>query len=360
MERDPRVWAATSYIQRFEDGADWRNLASVQGRESLPTGGEAVIRPLGDGLIRSLSDNGLGDAHGCYRVAEIARLGGWDGFGRAKWEDWALYLKIISEGGRILVAPVADYLYRFRVDSMARTYRRYPAQRLKARALGRLPAFEGFRLMALAHEAVALRNRAPPAPYAWTRILRAGFAAFEARRLEDAERIYRLVPEDQPDYAHALNLRGLLAAETGDLDRAADLMMQALASKPDLVEALGNLGHIRARQARFLEAAEAFRASLAIRPGDLRTLEALGSVLLDAGLFEQARITLSELLTYPSTSVGARINLARALEGLDDRHEAVRHLTIALEQRPGDPDIMSRLRASRQALDAAGLARASG
>jgi glycosyltransferase involved in cell wall biosynthesis len=154
MEADPRLWAATCYLQLFTEAVDWRDLTAVQHENH---GRGVYFRPLGGGIVHSLIENSLGDAHGCYRVDAIRAIGGWDSFGKAKWEDWSLYLNILSRNGRILVVPSADHLYRTRPGSMQQVYPRFPADRLKARALDVLPRFERYRLIALARELERLR-----------------------------------------------------------------------------------------------------------------------------------------------------------------------------------------------------------
>ncbi|MGO9451716.1 MAG: glycosyltransferase [Candidatus Binataceae bacterium] len=154
MEYDGEVWAATSFVQLFQDTVDWRSMTAVL---SENYGKGVCDRPIGAGLVYSLIENDLGDAQGCYRVEPIRRIGGWDENGKAKWEDWAMYLNILSHGGRMLVVPSADHLYRTRGKSSARTFPSFPAERLKARALDLLPRFERYRLIALAKEFEDLR-----------------------------------------------------------------------------------------------------------------------------------------------------------------------------------------------------------
>jgi GT2 family glycosyltransferase len=156
FEYNSDVAAVVPYLEAFDDKADYQN-GELNGY---------AYRPLGDGMIASQTDNLLGHANSGFRTSILKQLGGWDTTGRAMWEDYALFLRLISLGNRIAVVPRTGVLYRVTPKSMARSYARWPAMRLIARALDGLPRFEAFRLQAalrglqaLETEAGALRNR---------------------------------------------------------------------------------------------------------------------------------------------------------------------------------------------------------
>jgi glycosyltransferase involved in cell wall biosynthesis len=208
MEADPRLWAATCYLQLFTEAVDWRDLTAVQDQNH---GRGVYFRPLGGGIVHSLIDNNLGDAHGCYRVDAIRAIGGWDSYGKAKWEDWSLYLNILSRNGRILVVPSADHLYRTRPGSMQHVYPRFPADRLKARALDLLPRFDRYRLIALARELERLRAAAAQPP---TR-LRAAAAQPPTRLRHRAADAIGIWLDHAPRFKYALALMLLTIYRTG-------------------------------------------------------------------------------------------------------------------------------------------------
>jgi hypothetical protein len=149
MEYDRSAWVATSYRQPFAEAAAWRDMAASRAGHLDATFSR---RPLGAGIIHSLFENELDDALGCYRTQSVRRIGGWDPEGDARGVDWAMYLKILNHGERILVIPSVDYLYCRHGDPMFRTGTEFSGDRLKARALILLPPFERYRLIALAKE----------------------------------------------------------------------------------------------------------------------------------------------------------------------------------------------------------------
>ena len=153
MEYDQSTWAATSYSQALTDSATWRDMAA-SGADNPAA--EFLRQPLGGGIIHSLLENELSDVATCYRTEPVRRIGGWDAAGEARGLDWAMFLKILSHGERILVIPSVDYLYRLRADPTARDETDFSGDCMKARALVLLPPFERFRLIALAKERESL------------------------------------------------------------------------------------------------------------------------------------------------------------------------------------------------------------
>lgn len=139
LDAEPICAAAVPYLKAFDEDADFNEQKF----------GGYVYRPLGDGVITSQLDNNLGHANSGYRTSVIRALGGWDDSDKSMWEDWALYLKLVSSGYRIGVIPQTDCLYRVRKQSMLRTYKVWPAMRRLARNMCGLSRFESFRLQAV-------------------------------------------------------------------------------------------------------------------------------------------------------------------------------------------------------------------
>lgn len=143
LDADSVCAAAVPYLKAFDEETDFNK----QKFDSY------VYRPLGDGVIVAQLDNNLGHANSGYRTSVIRALGGWDESDKSMWEDWALYLKLVSSGYRIGVIPQTDCLYRVRKQSMLRTYKVWPAMRRLARNTAGLPRYESFRLQAVMRHA---------------------------------------------------------------------------------------------------------------------------------------------------------------------------------------------------------------
>jgi glycosyltransferase involved in cell wall biosynthesis/GT2 family glycosyltransferase len=148
LDANPTASAVTCWLASFKHGDDWGSAVNVN----------LIYRPIGDGLMLAQVDNCLGHANSCFRRDTLVSLGGWDAEEKTMWEDWALYLKMISRGLRLGVIPESVVLYRVTPGSMARTYQQFPAMNRLARQISSLPLFEPFRLQALMRSYRRLRD----------------------------------------------------------------------------------------------------------------------------------------------------------------------------------------------------------
>jgi glycosyltransferase involved in cell wall biosynthesis/SAM-dependent methyltransferase len=136
FEHNSGISVTMPYLQAFNDGDDPH-------RFRMP---DYVYRPIGDGIVLGMLDNLVGHANAGFRTDVLRSVGGWDESTRAMWEDWALYLKLLSRGHRILIQPKSECLYRVRKNSMARTYSHWHAQRRLARNIDGFTRYDAFRL----------------------------------------------------------------------------------------------------------------------------------------------------------------------------------------------------------------------
>jgi glycosyltransferase involved in cell wall biosynthesis len=139
LDDDTEVVAVTSWLESFRDGTNWFDAANCF----------LMYKPLGDGLMLAQTQNCLGHANSAFRRDHLLSIGGWDGTDKSMWEDWALFLRILSAGRRIGVVPKSNILYRVNDASMVRTHAPFPAMNRLARNLGGLATFEAYRLQAL-------------------------------------------------------------------------------------------------------------------------------------------------------------------------------------------------------------------
>jgi hypothetical protein len=136
LDHDREVDAVTSWLSRFFDGDDFQRSQACL----------LIYRPLGSGLALALSENCLGHANSGFRRQALLELGGWDVEDRSMWEDYALFVRLLSSGRRIGVVPQPEVLYRVHPQSMSRTYQQFPAQQRVGRNLEALPRFDALRL----------------------------------------------------------------------------------------------------------------------------------------------------------------------------------------------------------------------
>ncbi len=158
LDENPQVAAVTSWMAFFEDGGDWR-FAPDQAHD---------YRPLGADLGVALTDNIVGDHFAVYRTSVLREIGGWDASGRAVWEDWQLFCRLMAAGFTIWTVPEVLTLYRLRPDSRNATQSHFEGWLSLTRAFPGLPRGQAVSLMQaawhMAPGASAPVQAAPPEP----------------------------------------------------------------------------------------------------------------------------------------------------------------------------------------------------
>src|SRR5882762_10344363 len=143
--------------------------------------------------------------------------------------------------------------------------------------------------------------------------LAAAMAHHRAGRLNDAERLYRLVCDTDPNNARAFHLLGVLAHQLRRPD-AASLVGRAVLLDPDFAEAHNDRGVILAANGLFSDAIFCFERAVALNPGYLEARNNLGRGLRSLGRFDQALTQFQLVLKSTPDSPVAHFNLASVLE----------------------------------------------
>jgi tetratricopeptide (TPR) repeat protein len=88
----------------------------------------------------------------------------------------------------------------------------------------------------------------------------------EARRLADAELIYRQILEVNPNHFDALHYLGVIALQVRKYDKAVELISRAVEQNPASYAAHNNLGISYLQQGKLTQADLSFQRALAIKP----------------------------------------------------------------------------------------------
>ena len=75
-------------------------------------------------------------------------------------------------------------------------------------------------------------------------LLHAGVSHHQGGRFTEADSLYKKVLKADPDNYVALQLLGVLAAQTGHMLISLNLLSKAISLKPDYVDALSNRGNV--------------------------------------------------------------------------------------------------------------------
>jgi predicted O-linked N-acetylglucosamine transferase (SPINDLY family) len=180
--------------------------------------------------------------------------------------------------------------------------------------------------------------------------LAAAMAHHRAGRLNDAERLYRIVCDSDPQNARAFHLLGLVAHQLRRPD-AASLVGRAVMLAPDFAEAHNDKGVILAANGLFAEALPCFERAVALNPGYHEARNNLGRGLRSLGRIGEA-LTQFELVqrSMPDSPL-AHFNMASVLELAGRKGDAETHYRTAVSLRPDFVDAHLHLAALLQDTD---------
>jgi protein O-GlcNAc transferase len=166
--------------------------------------------------------------------------------------------------------------------------------------------------------------------------LSTALAHHRAGRLNEAERLYRLVCAADPKNARAFHLLGVVAHQLGRPD-AADLVGRAIALRPNVAEARNDHGVILAAHGRLGEAAAAFEQAVRLKPDYhearnnlMAALQQLGRRLHELGRLDEALGHCERAVALRPEAPGPRNNLGNVLRDLGRLDEALAQYDRAL------------------------------
>jgi Flp pilus assembly protein TadD len=161
--------------------------------------------------------------------------------------------------------------------------------------------------------------------------LKSGLSHHRAGRLAEAERIYRQVLSQQPDYPEALKLLGVLAAQVGKSDAGVELIRRAIRFKSNDAEAHNNLGVILRDKGQFDEAIAACRQAIRLNPDFAEAYNNLGNALVDVGQLDEAIASCRQAIRLKPDYALAYVNLGNALKDNGRLDEAIAACRRAIE-----------------------------
>ncbi|HYK78145.1 MAG TPA: tetratricopeptide repeat protein [Micropepsaceae bacterium] len=153
-------------------------------------------------------------------------------------------------------------------------------------------------------------------------------------RHEEAESRYRDVLAVMPDQADALHLLGVLEAQRGRYETAADLIGRAASIASDNPFIHYNYGNVLSALNRPEESLASFDRALALNPGDSITLNNKGVILCQLKRTDEALISYERAIALNPEDSSAHINRGNLLLGLGKYEEALSSYGRALAIRP--------------------------
>src|SRR6202790_4118762 len=164
-------------------------------------------------------------------------------------------------------------------------------------------------------------------------MLAAAMAHHRAGRLADAERLYRLACDTEPNKARAFHLLGVVAHQL-NRPQCASLVGRVVMVDPDFAEAHNDRGVIFAARGAFADALSCFERAVALNPGYAEARTNLGRGLRSLGRLDEAVTQFELVLMSAPDSPLAYFNLASARVLAGQKADAERHYRSAISLRP--------------------------
>lgn len=171
----------------------------------------------------------------------------------------------------------------------------------------------------------------------------------QAGRLSEAEAVYRQILMRRPDDPDALHMLGLIAAQSGDADRAAELINAAIRVRPDSAEYYNNLGEVLRVLHRYADAIAAYESATKLKANYIEAYDNLGRALQENGALEDAIAAFRKALSINPRYARAHNNLGSVLQAKGDLAGALSSYQQAVRLQPDFPDAYNNLGVALQA-----------
>jgi predicted O-linked N-acetylglucosamine transferase (SPINDLY family) len=173
--------------------------------------------------------------------------------------------------------------------------------------------------------------------------IEAALAHHRAGRLAEAEMLYRQVLGAVPDHADALQLLGILAGQTGNLDAALELLGRAIVLEPAVAEHQYNRGELLRRAGRWDEAIASLDRAIALKPRLANAHATRACVVQQQGRLDEAVAAYRRALELGADDPVIDNNLGSALNDLGALDQAIAALGRAIERAPEYADAYANL-----------------
>ena len=187
--------------------------------------------------------------------------------------------------------------------------------------------------------------------------LQAAANAYDAGDWATAERLCRQVLADGREHFEALNLLGIIQAQTQHLQEAAALLARAAALRPDNATVHNNYANVLRDLGRPREALAAYDRAVALAPRYAEAFNNRGAALQALARFDAALASYDRALALRPDHADAHYNRGVTLQGLGRLEEALQSYARALQVSPSLADahynrgvVLHQLRRAAEAL----------
>src|ERR1700683_788284 len=158
--------------------------------------------------------------------------------------------------------------------------------------------------------------------------------AYGSGQWAEAEQWCRNILAARGDYFDALNLLGIIAAQTGRTEEAADLLGRSVAANPGDAGAHSNYGNVLSALQRFKDALDSYERALKLKPDYAEAYNNRGLILQKLKRFEDALDSYARALEIRPDYAGAYNNRGLTLQERKRYDDALDSYARALQIRP--------------------------
>ena len=177
-----------------------------------------------------------------------------------------------------------------------------------------------------------------------------GLALHQQGRVTEAGRIYHEVLARQPDHFDALHLLGLVAAQTGQPQRAIELIGRAIALNPNVPALYSNLAKALGDLGRYEEAVESCDAAIRLAPDLAGAYVNRGDALAGLKRHAAALASYDKAIALDPAVPAAHNDRANSLQALNRSEDAVAGYDAAIALSPDYAEAFSGRGAALQKL----------
>jgi tetratricopeptide (TPR) repeat protein len=164
--------------------------------------------------------------------------------------------------------------------------------------------------------------------------LERGLDLQRAGRLAEAEAQFELVLRGQPGNFDALQMLGLLAAQSGRYERAMALLHRASCEKPDAASIHMHMAGVLQRLGRLEDSVSAYSRAIDLQPGFAEAHNNRSATLLRLNRYHDAYDSADRAIRLRPTYAKAYVNRGAARRGLGRAAESLDDFAMAIQLQP--------------------------
>lgn len=180
-------------------------------------------------------------------------------------------------------------------------------------------------------------------PSAERRVLEEGFGFLQNGQMEMAEERFKMLLFNNPKQADALNLMGIIRAQSGDFKGAIDFIKKAISINPNNPASYFNRGLALIETGNPAKAIDDFKKAISLNPRYAEAYNGQGNALLDLMQIRTAIASFREAIRINPEYADAWNNLGNALSVSKNNSEAIECYKQAVTNRPNFVDALTNL-----------------